>query len=58
MELRQIPMISAVQLKQVGAFRMTAYYSSMKIFIKTLTGKTLTIDSGSDDTIENVKAKI
>jgi hypothetical protein len=53
MELRQIPLISAVQLKQVGAFRM-----SMQIFIKCLTGKTITIDCGSDDTIENVKAKI
>ena len=30
----------------------------MQIFIKTLTGKTLTLDAEPSDTIENVKAKI
>ena len=30
----------------------------MQIFIKTLTGKTITIDVESTDTIESVKAKI
>ncbi len=30
----------------------------MQIFIKTLTGKTLTIDTEASDTIENVKQKI
>ena len=31
----------------------------MQIFVKTLTGKTITLDvEPSDDTIENVKAKI
>lgn len=30
----------------------------MQIFIKTLTGKTITIDVEPSDTIENVKAKI
>lgn len=30
----------------------------MQIFIKTLTGKTLTIDAEASDTIENVKQKI
>ena len=30
----------------------------MKIFIKTLTGKTVTIDVEPSDTIENVKEKI
>ncbi len=30
----------------------------MQIFIKTLTGKTLALEVESNDTIENVKAKI
>lgn len=31
---------------------------SMQIFVKTLTGKTITLDTESSDTIENVKQKI
>jgi ubiquitin len=31
---------------------------SMQIFVKTLTGKTITLDVEASDTIENVKAKI
>ncbi|KAL1566687.1 polyubiquitin [Salvia divinorum] len=30
----------------------------MQIFVKTLTGKTITLEVESDDTIENVKEKI
>jgi len=30
----------------------------MQIFVKTLTGKTITLDTEPSDTIENVKAKI
>ena len=30
----------------------------MQIFVKTLTGKTITLDVESSDTIENVKEKI
>merc|ERR1712124_204802 len=30
----------------------------MQIFVKTLTGKTITLDVEASDTIENVKAKI
>ena len=48
---------------------ITGYFSShfiifyllprnMQIFVKTLTGKTITLDVESSDTIENVKAKI
>ncbi len=37
----------------------TAHYSSnMQIFVKTLTGKTITLDVEPSDTIENVKQKI
>ncbi|MEX0597093.1 MAG: ubiquitin family protein [Candidatus Paceibacterota bacterium] len=32
--------------------------SNMQIFVKTLTGKTITLDVESGDTIEQVKAKI
>lgn len=31
---------------------------NMQIFVKTLTGKTITLDVEPSDTIENVKAKI
>ena len=32
--------------------------SNYQIFVKTLTGKTITLDVDSADTIENIKAKI
>jgi len=32
--------------------------ATMQIFVKTLTGKTITLDVESGDSIENVKAKI
>ena len=31
---------------------------TMQIFVKTLTGKTITLDVEASDTIENVKTKI
>ena len=34
------------------------YFSSMQVYVKTLTGKTITIDTSSYDTVENMKAKI
>ena len=33
-------------------------YSIMQIFVKTLTGKTITLDVESSDTIEGIKEKI
>ena len=33
-------------------------YNIMQIFIKTLTGKTITLDVEPSDTVENVKTKI
>src|SRR5271154_976200 len=37
----------------------TCYYTTvMQIFVKTLTGKTVTLEVEPSDTIENVKAKI
>ena len=32
--------------------------AKMQIFVKTLTGKTITLEVESSDTIDNVKAKI
>lgn len=32
--------------------------NNMQIFVKTLTGKTITLEVESSDTIDNVKAKI
>ena len=34
------------------------YYIIMQIFVKTLTGKTITLDVEPSDNIDNVKAKI
>ena len=34
------------------------YLGGMQIFVKTLTGKTITLEVEASDTIENVKAKI
>ena len=34
------------------------YVLTMQIFVKTLTGKTITLEVESSDTIDNVKAKI
>ena len=46
-------------LKQVAnAARSYASGGGMQIFIKTLTGKTITLDVDASDTIENVKSKI
>ena len=38
--------------------RFDSVVDPMQIFVKTLTGKTITLDVESSDTIENVKAKI
>lgn len=35
----------------------TTTMSGMQIFVKTLTGKTITLDVDSSDTVENVKQK-
>lgn len=34
------------------------YESNMQIFVKTLTGKTITVEASHSDTVEQVKAKI
>ena len=50
-----------VYIKEIDLFtpKITILYIIlMQIFIKTLTGKTITLDVESSDTIENIKAKI
>lgn len=43
----------------VGVFAlMTSVCDGMQIFVKTITGKTITLDVEPSDTIENVKQKI
>lgn len=39
-------------------YKLGDFDSTMQIFVKTLTGKTITLDVEPSDTIENVKAKI
>ena len=41
-----------------GELRRRAGLVKMQIFVKTLTGKTITLEVESSDTIDNVKAKI
>jgi len=41
-----------------GPIRFHAPQSKMQVFIKTLTGKTITLDVEASDTIEQVKEKI
>ena len=58
MQLRPIPLISPTAFKQESAYRMATWRASMYIFVKTLTGKTITIEACSGDTIEQTKAQI
>ncbi len=44
----------AVGLIAVSVFQVSA----MQIFVRTLTGKTVTLEVESSDTIENIKQKI
>ena len=50
-----------IKIKQQSnkTFQLTQVSTNtMQIFVKTLTGKTITLDVEPSDTIENVKAKI
>jgi ubiquitin len=42
----------------VGVLALPSVVHAMQIFVKTLTGKTITLEVESSDTIENVKQKI
>ncbi|PWA96703.1 ubiquitin [Artemisia annua] len=46
------------ELKILNASRQSLHGRLMRIFVKTLSGKTITLEVESSDTIDNVKAKI
>jgi len=50
--------IDQVRKPKVAAPAQEQYGGSMQIYVKTLTGKTITIDADASDSIENVKLKI
>ncbi len=52
--MRKIIYIASISL----FFLVVDHVVAMQIFVKTLTGKTITLDVNPDDTIERVKAKI
>jgi ubiquitin len=53
--MSSLPSTTSESTRDTGASGMQI---CMQIFIKTLTGKTITLDVESSDTIETVKAKI
>ena len=51
MEIEMLKVSATYLISEVGKLRM-------QIFVKTLTGKTITLEVEPSDSIENVKAKI
>jgi ubiquitin len=53
-------MVDQNSINNASSKQKTQVYSSedMQVFIKTLTGKTVTLQVSSSDTIDNVKQKI
>lgn len=55
-------MMASEELDVIGASKyknaLFEYPKQMQIFVKTLTGKTITLEVEPSDSIENVKAKI
>ena len=47
-----------IQKESTGLHLVLRFRDGMQIFVKTLTGKTITLEVEPSDTIENVKAKI
>ena len=54
--IKRVPGIIISQ--RVKPFSNSKLDEAMQIFVKTLTGKTITLDVEASDTIDNVKAKI
>ena len=58
-ELRVLPFASSKEkAAAVRAISSSSSGGDMQIFVKTLTGKTVTLDCGPKDTIENLKHKV
>merc|ERR1712212_511971 len=58
-EYMGIHTLETKQLRLIHFSEETTFgYKKMQIFVKTLTGKTITLEVEPSDTIENVKAKI
>ncbi|MBB6274581.1 ubiquitin [Pedobacter cryoconitis] len=54
-------MIKKISLSLFVVFMLCAFVSTasaMQIFVRTLTGKTITLEVESSDTIDNIKSKI
>jgi len=54
----RISFIQFQSYKTYLKFNLYILNINMQIFVKTLTGKTITLEVESSDTIENVKAKV
>jgi ubiquitin len=50
--------IALIACLALAVFAIAPSAMAMQIFVKTLTGKTITLEVESSDTIDNVKAKI
>ena len=46
------------QENKLNKYYICIYYRVMQIFVKTLTGKTITLEVEPSDTIDNIKTKI
>jgi hypothetical protein len=53
-----VPTTVDVPLSDIAPYTVLPLRGGIQIFVKTLTGKTITLEVESPDTIDNVKAKI
>jgi hypothetical protein len=57
-ELKPLRSSSALPALHAHLANVDIQVAAMQIFVKTLTGKTITLEVESSDTIDNVKSKI
>ena len=57
-QLENGPTLAQYNIQNKATLRLVLRHSGMQIFVKTLTGKSITLDVEASDTIQNVKAKI
>ena len=53
--LRTLGTAGTISLEEVAHSANTHAHNTMQVFVKTLTGKTITLDVEPSDTIDNVK---